>query len=74
MFRLLTLILINQIFVNTKAIDIEKIGLERGLSNNNIVSFDQDKDGFIWICTKDGLNRFDGISFKVFKNSKTSNS
>ncbi len=51
------------------AFEIEKIGLDQGLSNNNVVSTDQDKEGFIWICTKDGLNRFDGNTFKVFKHS-----
>lgn len=55
------------------AYEIEKIGLENGLSNNNVVSFAQDKNGFIWICTKDGLNRFDGNAFKVFKHSETDN-
>ncbi len=50
---------------------IEKIGFDNGLSSNNIVSIDQDRNGFIWFCTKDGLNRFDGNSFKIFKHSDT---
>ena len=56
--------------ISTSAYEIEKIGLDQGLSNNNIVSIDQDKEGYIWICTKDGLNRFDGNTFKVFKHSE----
>lgn len=55
------------LLVNTYASDIEKIGIERGLSNNNVVSITQDNNGFIWICTKDGLNRFDSNTFKVFR-------
>ena len=48
---------------------IEKIGIEQGLSNNNVLSIAQDRDGFIWICTRDGLNRFDSHAFKTFKKS-----
>ncbi|MBN2611047.1 MAG: response regulator, partial [Bacteroidales bacterium] len=59
--------------VSVSAYVIEKIGLENGLSNNNVVGFAQDHDGFIWICTKDGLNRFDGNTFKVFRHSETDN-
>ncbi|WP_394342736.1 two-component regulator propeller domain-containing protein [Mucilaginibacter gilvus] len=29
----------------------------------------QDADGFMWFATSDGLNRFDGSTFKVFKTS-----
>ncbi|MBO9593586.1 MAG: histidine kinase [Niabella sp.] len=46
----------------------EHFQVERGLSNNTATCVIQDKKGFIWIGTKDGLNRFDGYSFKVFRN------
>jgi signal transduction histidine kinase/ligand-binding sensor domain-containing protein len=39
---------------------------ENGLSNNKVLSCVQDKDGFIWFGTADGLDRFDGIHFKSF--------
>ncbi len=38
-----------------------------GLSRNWIRNIYQDKLGFYWIGTADGLNRYDGISFKVYK-------
>lgn len=46
--------------------------VENGLSNNTVYFIRQDSDGFMWFATKDGLDRFDGIHFKVFriKNSK----
>lgn len=51
-------------------VHITKLSTENGLSNNNVVSIAQDKDGFIWICTKNGLNRFDGNKFEVFRQSE----
>ncbi len=57
--------------IPAKAIKIEKIGIESGLSNNNVISITQDRDGFIWIATKDGLNRFDTNSFTIFRKSDT---
>ncbi len=42
--------------------------VENGLSNNTVQCSIQDNRGFIWFGTKDGLNRFDGYSFKVFRN------
>lgn len=39
-----------------------------GLSQGMIYDFLQDRMGFMWIATKDGLNRYDGYSFKVFTN------
>lgn len=37
-----------------------------GLSNNFVRGISQDKHGFIWVATIDGLNRFDGRNFKSF--------
>src|SRR4029078_5670074 len=42
--------------------------VENGLSNNAVICCLQDKKGFLWFGTKDGLNRFDGYSFKTFRN------
>ncbi len=46
---------------------VERIGYEDGLSNQVIWSIIQDEKGFIWMGTEDGLNRFDGYSFKTFR-------
>ena len=42
--------------------------VENGLSNNAVICCIQDKKGFLWFGTKDGLDRFDGYTFKVFRN------
>lgn len=47
---------------------IEYIGIERGLSNNALTCIYEDHDGFMWFGTYDGLNRYDGYNFKVFRN------
>ena len=44
--------------------------VEEGLSNRDVYAIHQDRDGFIWVGTKNGLNRFDGNSFKVFSKEK----
>lgn len=37
-----------------------------GLSHNNVYSIIQDRFGFMWFATQDGLNRYDGFNFKQF--------
>ncbi|WP_217603136.1 two-component regulator propeller domain-containing protein [Chitinophaga sp. GbtcB8] len=47
---------------------INHLGIEQGLSNNTVRCIFQDHNGFIWFGTYDGLNRYDGYGFKVFRN------
>jgi ligand-binding sensor domain-containing protein/serine phosphatase RsbU (regulator of sigma subunit) len=42
--------------------------VEQGLSQSAVTCILQDKQGFMWFGTQDGLNRYDGYKFKVFKN------
>lgn len=44
---------------------------EQGLSNSTIQSISQDSLGFIWIGTRDGLNRYDGNEMVVYRNEQT---
>ena len=41
-------------------------GLDEGLSDNNIFKTYEDSKGYIWVCTQNGLGKFDGIKFKNF--------
>ena len=48
-------------------IDFGRMSLDEGLSQSIIERMVQDRTGFLWFATEDGLNRFDGHRFVVFK-------
>ncbi len=48
---------------------LDNYNTEDGLSQNLVYSIAQDKQGFLWFGTDEGLNRFDGYEFKVFRHS-----
>ena len=59
------------LIVNTRAqnhIRFNHLTTEDGLSQSAVTCILQDKYGFMWFGTQDGLNRYDGYNFKVFKN------
>src|SRR5579864_4912394 len=47
---------------------------EQGLSNSTIEAIFQDSQGFIWIGTRDGLNRYDGHEMMVYRNAPSDSS
>ncbi|MCF7827026.1 MAG: PAS domain S-box protein [Candidatus Marinimicrobia bacterium] len=49
------------------AYQFETIDINQGLSQNSVMTIAKDKNGFMWFGTEDGLNRFDGITFKQFR-------
>jgi len=48
--------------------NFEHISIPDGLSNAQVWDILQDKYGFLWVATADGLNRYDGYTFKIYKN------
>lgn len=50
-------------------IRFDRITVEDGLSQSAITDMIQDKYGYLWIGTLDGLNRYDGRSFTVYRGS-----
>ncbi len=51
-----------------KNIKFEQISIDDGLSQSTVNCILQDQKGFLWFGTQDGLNRFDGYSFKIYRN------
>ncbi len=60
--------LCNTSILKSQEIKVKYLGIENGLSNNVITAIFQDHNGFMWFGTYDGLNRYDGYNFKVFRN------
>lgn len=55
----------------TENIRFTHIGLEDGLSHSTIFAIDQDKEGNVWFATYDGLNKYDGYNFTVYRHQHT---
>ena len=54
------------IFPLPQDLQFEHITIKDGLSNNSVICILQDSYGFLWFGTSDGLNRWDGLTFKIF--------
>jgi len=61
------ILLIQISFAQFRTIKFEHISLEQGLSQSSIYSIIQDNRGFLWFGTGEGLNRYDGNHFAVYK-------
>ncbi|MBU8891837.1 MAG: SpoIIE family protein phosphatase [Bacteroidales bacterium] len=53
---------------HSQNINVDYFTIENGLSQTSVNCLIQDSRGFIWIGTQDGLNKYDGYSFKILKN------
>ena len=74
-FFIFTLILPSVSFCQAPKLKFKHITNDQGLSNSTIESIYQDKRGFIWLGTRDGLNRYDGYQMTVYRyDPKDSNS
>ncbi len=47
----------------------DRLDVNNGLSQNTVTTILQDSKGFMWFGTKDGLNRYDGKTFRIFKHN-----
>jgi signal transduction histidine kinase/ligand-binding sensor domain-containing protein/DNA-binding response OmpR family regulator len=65
-FLLLCITTVNRL--SAASYPIKYLGIEDGLSNNAVTNIYQDDKGFLWFGTYDGLNRYDGYKFKIYRN------
>ncbi len=63
----LGLLICIKVFSQYDHLKFKHYSTENGLSQASIYQIYQDRKGFIWLATWDGLNRFDGYQFTVFK-------
>ncbi len=56
--------------IRSQQFEFSHLNNTNGLSNNQVEVVFKDSRGFLWIGTNMGLNRYDGISFKVYKNMR----
>ncbi len=63
----LLVLLSNFVFAQNSNVKFLNIGSNDGLSQNTVRCTFQDKNGFIWLGTMDGLNKYDGYNFTVYK-------
>ncbi len=64
---LVILLLLSSYVANSQQYKAVPISLADGLSQSSVYDIIQDKSGFTWIATQDGLNRYDGTSFEIFR-------
>ena len=65
----LLFLIINQICwaqVDEQTLKFDYLSIKNGLSHNTIFSLLQDRYGYIWIGTQNGLNRYDGFTCKLY--------
>lgn len=53
----------------TQEMKFERVSLDAGLSQSSINCIVQDTKGFLWFATQDGLNKYDGYAFTVYKHN-----
>lgn len=63
------LFLLPHLEAQEKEIRFRRISMEQGLSHPDVKVIYQDASGFLWFGTKDGLNKFNGYSFRSFKHN-----
>jgi len=53
--------------VSSQEFTFERIDVDQGLSQNNVVDVFQDSKGYLWMATHEGANRYNGMEFEVFR-------
>lgn len=57
---------ISNLYIYPQSVTFEHLTVEDGLAHNSGLCFVQDREGFLWIGTQNGLSRYDGYNFKNY--------
>ncbi len=63
---LLITCLLNALGCLAQTYTVKRLGLEKGLSNNYVIDIAEDKNGYLWFATEEGLNKLEGSTFTAF--------
>jgi len=64
----LSIIFLIQLYGQSENSEFKNLNVDDGLSQSTVNCIFQDKDGFLWFGTDDGLDKYDGYSFTVYNN------
>ncbi|MWB95166.1 response regulator [Flavobacterium sp. GA093] len=73
MNKLMFFLVISLLHINASGQNypIRHLDISSGLSNNSVATIYQDQNGYMWFGTFDGLNRYDGNDFKIYRHIHT---
>jgi len=66
-FAFILLIFISNVNAQEFEYEFKRLTVKDGLSHNNVYTIIQDKDGYMWFGTQDGLNNYDGYKISIFR-------
>ena len=61
-----------QVSAQKLTLNLNSISSSNEISQHSILDIHQDRFGFIWFATQDGLNKYDGFKYEIFKSSENS--
>ena len=73
-FNIIFLLILIALLASTKlpaqinSVEFQRVGFEQGLSQTTVYTIFQDSKGFMWFGTRDGLHKYDGYGFKIYRN------